>query len=223
MYISDAKVDMLLPQISNDTKKRISTEFGFDLKILSAKRTLEFSANEDRIARLETVIAFIREWGNLGSVDEPDDYIEDSIPMRMSIIPAESLRFQGINRPPSDGLVYFAGRTTHTHFGLGGSFKHLIGATDPPADSWPYGLGSAATFIVEALGETLEPNELDPAVVPDYPLQVGCIHSMAEQANDVLENLEFVAKRLLYYPYEEIPGEKKAIMLASPLYVAKAD
>ena len=222
VYISDAKVDMLLPQISDDTKKKISTEFGFDLKVLTAKRTSEFLVNENRIARLETVVAFIREWGNLGSVDEPDEYIEDSVPMRMSRILSERLEQLGTTHRPGDGLVYFAGRTTRTHFGLGGSLKHMVGMTSPPVDSWPSGCFSAATFIVEALGQTLEPTNIDPESTY-VPLHLAAVHAMAEDASGLVENLEFVAKRLLYHRLEDTPGKKGAILLASPLYIAKAD
>jgi hypothetical protein len=37
LYISDAKVDMLLPQVTHKAEKKTSTELGFDLKVLSAK------------------------------------------------------------------------------------------------------------------------------------------------------------------------------------------
>jgi hypothetical protein len=44
LYISDAKIDMLLPQIAHEAKKKIATEFGFDLKIFKPASRLNSSA-----------------------------------------------------------------------------------------------------------------------------------------------------------------------------------
>jgi hypothetical protein len=227
VYISDAKVDMLLPQISDSTKKKISMQFGFDLKVLTAKRTSEFVLNDDRIARLETVVAFIREWGNVGSMDEPDEYVEDTLPMRTSTVLAETLQSL-VPCNSKDALVYFAGHSARTHFGLAGSFKHIVGVTSPPTESWPSGMFSAATFIAQALRLTLgtsEPNLESVIDLGDAPLALACVHSMAEREDGPEERLEFMAKRLLWHSYEDedVPSGKRAILLASPLYVAKAD
>jgi hypothetical protein len=81
LYISDSKVDMLLPQISDSQKKKVATEFGFDLKVFSVKRKTEVENGGERIARLEAVTSFIREFGNVGTIEHPDEYIEDSADM----------------------------------------------------------------------------------------------------------------------------------------------
>jgi len=77
LYISDAKVDMLLPQVPHKARKKTSAELGFDLKILNAKYKTEAETDSDRITRLEAVVDFIHEYGNIGTLDEPDDFIED--------------------------------------------------------------------------------------------------------------------------------------------------
>jgi hypothetical protein len=41
IYISDAKVDIVLPQVPHATGKKVATEFGIDLKVLKATRTTE--------------------------------------------------------------------------------------------------------------------------------------------------------------------------------------
>jgi hypothetical protein len=86
IYISDAKVDMLFPQVPHDIKKKVATEWKMDLKLLSASRRTETESDDNRVARLETVIDFIREYGNLGSVDAPDEYIQDTLLMRWGAI-----------------------------------------------------------------------------------------------------------------------------------------
>ena len=86
LYISDSKVDMLLAQIGDARVKTISKEHGFPLKWFSVKRTETYQDNEDRIWRLQVVVDFIRRFGNLGTVEEPDEHIEDSMSMRMAIL-----------------------------------------------------------------------------------------------------------------------------------------
>ena len=72
LYISDAKVDMLLPQVPLDIKKRIATKFNLDLKSLTSS---EVHSPADRIARLEAVVSFVQKVGNIGTVDRPDEYL----------------------------------------------------------------------------------------------------------------------------------------------------
>jgi len=117
IYISDAKVDMLFPQVPHDIKKKVATEWKMDLKVLSASRKTETETDDNRIARLETVVDFIRQYGNVGSVDEPDQYIEDTLTMRWG-------PYGSSQNPP----VFFSGQTEGTLFGLGGSMQHLIGS-----------------------------------------------------------------------------------------------
>ena len=87
LYVSDAKVDMLIAQIPHDTRQRIANEFKIDLKIVSASRKTDRTAGDNRFARLETVVGYIREYGNVGSVDEPDEYIEGSLRMQRALSP----------------------------------------------------------------------------------------------------------------------------------------
>jgi hypothetical protein len=58
VYISDAKVDMLLPQIPHDARKKIATEIGIDLKVFQAKRKTEIQEGDDRIAKPRWKIDF---------------------------------------------------------------------------------------------------------------------------------------------------------------------
>src|SRR5260370_39193076 len=102
-YISDAKVDMLFPQVPHDIKKKVATEFGIDLKFLSAKRKAEAEPEENRITRLEVVAEFIRKSGNVGTVDEPKEYVSDTLQLRTARI---------------EEFLYLTGRTDKTSFGM---------------------------------------------------------------------------------------------------------
>ena len=195
-YISDAKVNMLLPQIGDVRIKKISKSLGVDFKVFSVKRDVEYET-DDRIARLEAVVSFIREFGELGTVDKPDKYIEDSLPMTSIMLQGE--------------IAYFTGSLGGTVIGLGGSKKHLIGAET--SGSIHLG-GSVPNAILKALSESsvesLKAYEKDSAL-----FKVKRLCEFSHEQNP-LENLRFMAKRLLM-------EKNGSVILASPLYVTKED
>lgn len=121
LYISDAKVDMLLPQVPHNIDKKIGMEVGFDFKLFSAKRKVESETERDRVTRLEKVLSFIEEFGNVGSMEAPDDYISDTVPMKFGPIAQPSETFGGIS--------YFLAQSEATTLGLFGSAIHMIGST----------------------------------------------------------------------------------------------
>ena len=120
VYISDTKVDMLLAQIPHDTKKKIASEYKVDLKLISTTRKSEIEAEDNRYMRLNTVCNSIRDYGNVGTVNEPSEYFVDTLNMRWGPF--------GDKDPTKAPLVYFGGGRGGTVIGLGGSIKHLIGS-----------------------------------------------------------------------------------------------
>jgi hypothetical protein len=195
IYISDAKVDMLLPQIDGSAKRKIAKELSVDLKIISAKRSLEVAQGEDRVLRLEVVARYLRDLGDLGSVDAPAQFFQGEMEMKWG--PYES-----------SGLVYFGGETTNTVLGLGGSGTHLIGADERQ----PTSAFSLTPYLLNALSEKLDESAVSPRE-EETALQA------VTMANHYLEGpaqrVEFVAKRLL--------GDGGHVLLGSPLYVALLD
>jgi len=190
---------MLLPQITDAQKKKISSQFGFDFRILHAKRTTESTTNDDRIARLETVVSFIREFGNLGTIEEPDEYIENSAAMYSAMF------------GDSQGMAYFTAKVNKTAIGLGGSATHLIGTR---ADGVASRFNSLANIILDAVEDWTQ---------SDTVLGLECVRCLLEnyvQSNKPTENLRFMAKRLLFQSQDEPTGQ---IILGTPLYVTKAD
>ena len=223
IYISDAKVDMLFPQVPHDIKKKVALEFKMDLKLLSASRKTETETEDNRIARLETVVDFIQEYGNVGSVDEPDQYVADTLPMRWG-------PYEG---DPESGVVYFGGETPSTVVGLGGSIRHVVGKAGSSA---AYG-DSLTPFLMSVLAKELGMGQpyivQDIAQRPDashFPLRA--VESATLNMTGPQQSLEFLAKRLLHGG-EDIPsnerhfrsttGKQSRILLGSPLYVAMAD
>jgi len=214
VYISDAKVDMLLAQIPHDTKQRLATEFRFDLKLLSASRKTETEPEDNRFTRLEAVVTFIREYGNLGTVDEPDDFVEDTLEMRWGPYGEDEEK---------ETLIYFGGVTDRTIVGLGGSMKHVIGSSGAT-----YAHSHSATpTLLRRLKRELKfdeqavrsPDDLgDTEVSDDWSLRA--VELATTEVEGPKQRLEFIAKRLLF---GRGYSKKKKVLLATPLYVAMLD
>jgi len=211
VYISDAKVDMLLAQIPHDAKQRLATEFKFDLKLLSASRKTETESDDNRFSRLDAVVTFIREYGNLGTVDEPDEYVEGYLDMRWGPY--------GEERDEKGSLVYFGGITERTIVGLGGSMKHVIGnsgATNAHSHSW-------TPMLMRSIEEDLKfderkqqsPDRAEVEAGGDRSLQA--VELATTEIKGPTQPLEFIAKRLLY---GRGYSKKKKVLLGTPLYVA---
>lgn len=231
IYISDAKVDMLLPQIPHEIKKRIATEFKFDLKVLSTSRKTEIESEDNRITRLEAVIEFIRQYGNIGSVDQPDDYIEEALPMRWGpLINTGVSHACGVHVEKEFQMVYFGGETEQTIVGLGGSAKHVLGNTGSSNTSsyslTPY----LILYIARELGLRQEESKMS-VYNPDVAVRTECLSDSDSWPLDAVklatrqmegpkQQLEFVAKRLLS---GEASNSKQKVLLATPLYVAMAE
>lgn len=213
VYISDAKVDMLLPQIPHEEKKRLATEFKFDLKLLSGSRRTETESEDNRFTRLEAVVAYIREFGNIGSVDEPAEYIEDNLEMRWG-------PYEPDNK--TEPLVYFGGTTDQTIVGLGGSLVHVIGNTGTSAtDS-----ASATPVLLARLKKELsidrpivssDNDALNSALAQPGDWSLRAVELATTQMEGPMQLMEFMARRLLY---GRGISKKKKVLLATPLYVA---
>jgi hypothetical protein len=201
VYISDAKVDMLFPQVPHDIQNKVALEFKIDLKLFSASRKSETESENNRIARLEAVVDFIRQYGNVGTVDEPNDYIEDTLAMAWS------------DRVPcAEGMAYFAGETDKTLVGLGGSVHHIIGNSA----SEMYATSSSIPAVIEFLFRKKDQNESDESV----PHMAKSMRNAMSGIFGPTQELEFLAKRLAYWPSTP---EQPNLLLASSLYVAAAD
>jgi hypothetical protein len=235
VYISDSKVDMLLSQVPHEVKKKVATEFGINLKILTAKRTATTELDDSKIKRLEAVVTYIQKFGNVGTVDEPDEYFCDTMRMRWG--PYGWWRVDGESSGPRP--VYFGGSTNKTVFGMGGSARHIIGEIGGAnnRDGEPIHSHSATPFLLDYfLREQLTSGELSRADYDRFLKGHGDVRIAGEQNRpglglDAIEvateamrgpqqRLEFLAKRLLFRA--EV-GTARRVLLGSPLYVALAE
>ncbi len=216
VYISDAKVDMLLPQVDAGFTRRRATEVGISLKFVSARRSVE-SAASDRVARLERVVRHLDDFGDVGTVDAPGQYVRGRLPMRWGPLPLG----------PSP-LVYFGGRTERPIVGLGGASGHVLGAPVPtqgaaPAEQELPFAPSTAPGLLAGLTAAVTADGADGAPQPDALASVQLANRTLRGAE---QEVEFLAKRLLHgpIPYPELDGhDGVTVLLGSPLFVALAD
>jgi hypothetical protein len=214
LYISDAKIDMLLPQIPHEAKKKIATEFGFDLKIFKASHKSEEEIEDNRISRLEAVVAFLREYGNVGSVDEPDEFFDGDQEMAMA---------------QDQCGVLFTSLGEGSALCLAGSKKHMIG-------NYAVGDGmstmSLSMGIYGALQEYENKGEVSDLKQPfDPALAIHWIANTFHHDPGIpKQRIEFIAKRLLgrqlCIPDRKNPGKEEfrgQALLGTPLYLALAD
>ena len=199
VYISDSKVDMLLPQVDPGFAGKRSTELGINLKLVTGKHKRE--SDPDRIARLERVVRHIDDFCDVGTIDEPGQYFRGRLTMRMR---------------QSEGLVYLTGATEDTVVGLGGSNGHIIGGAAPKE------LPGFPRSLLPGMVEGLTAMAADDA--PANALELAHMANRNLRADQ--QEVEFIAKRLAHgpSPYPELDGGKAlTVLVGSPLFVALAE
>jgi hypothetical protein len=210
LYISDAKVNMLLPQIPNKIKKKIATEFKIDFKIISASRKTETDTDENRISRLNTVCQFIQDYSDVGTIEKPGEYIFDILEMKYAIFP---------RRP----IVVFWGRTEQSFIALSGSSEHLVGV--PPHFVADIDIGSShlhgiMSSLHHILSEESKVKALPKLKYENNANNVWRLLSLENIIEEPKQKIEFLAKRLLV---ETSSHSGSTLIVGSPLYVALAD
>lgn len=227
LYISDSKVDMLLPQIPRQAKQKIATELKIDIKIFGASRKTERTTEEDRISRLQAVAEYISNNEDVGTPDQPAEYFSGTLPMRWGPFGLEE---QGNSRADDSPIVYFSGSTEQTLVGLGGSAKHVIGNT---GGSNPHDWGGSSgpvllQLLMNVTGTKVQHLESHFRINVDRFDNLHILGLRMEATFGMMEGpeqrLEFLAKRILAGERPVVPqGEKPFVTLGTPLYVAMAE
>jgi hypothetical protein len=114
-YISDSKVDMLLPQVTIALKQKMAIEIGVDFKIFSAKASTEHTTLEDRVSRVKIVARHLKATETLGSIATHKPWIEDQKVVKCGFVGQKK------------EIIVFCGSDSATCFMLAGSSGHLIG------------------------------------------------------------------------------------------------
>jgi hypothetical protein len=192
LYVSRFKVDMLWSQIPG--------------------AVLDDSAMDETqqlYARLQAVVDYIDNTGEVGTIDNPKSYFRGKLPLSWAILGAYPEL--GLDAH-LEGVVYFGGKTQHTVLGLGGSAKHVIGI--PENQSKVTMSSSSSTRLLVTLSRELKQKGIIDEL--EKPLQS---HIVAATTRDVCEAqpaepVEFLAKTLHC---------EDGILLGTPIYVAMAE
>jgi hypothetical protein len=198
LYISDTKVDMLLAQIDSGFTRKRSTEVSLSLKVVGARRSVE-SAGSDRVARLERVVRYLEEHGDLGTVDEPGQFFWGLLPMQWGPI------------------------TT-----TGGAGSHVLGSTAAISQEQVLA-PSILPVLLDGLASQAADESIEDAAEPFDRADrtaLASVHQANARLRGPAQNVEFIAKRLLDgpSPYPELDGrDGMTVLLGSPLYVAQVD
>lgn len=201
---------MLLPQVSGSDKQKSSWEFKLDLKLFSVVRKTERDEDLHQIRKLEKVVDFVRQYGRVGTIDNPDEYVTGSLEMGWRVFD-KAAGYQP--------CVYFGGSTEKTVVGLIGSRRHVIGHS-------PYSTPSEGNEPVY-----YSPDEI---IQPIYESLVGSgktrvhkptnwLHELYSQSLDqgtlATHTVEFLAKRLFHRSMERAT-DTRSLLIATPLYVS---
>jgi hypothetical protein len=153
VYISDMKVQMLLDQLSEPTRRSLAAELKLDFKLVSLTLTSPMvdgqQRQQSRIAKLAVVEDYIRRNHPVGDLASTRGYIAANAEMDW--------------KPLDDNeTVLFCGCDEKLLIVLGGSVSHLIGHPSSPAQlgSHPHAIRAAMLIGPDAspgdLGQDLE-------------------------------------------------------------------
>jgi len=214
LYISDSKVDMLLPQVPLSEKKKVATEFKLDLKLLSGSRRTEIVNMEERIVRLQAVVDFLHTGDDVGPLDSGKPWLYGT-----ALATAMTFKL--------DKLVFFFGKSESTVFGLGGSIHHVIGYLREGSAYVSYSflptlLNTLRVDIdfIDQLPDSKKPSYLCAGISGEETGEpwLRVIQHAANTQSGPQQEIEFLARRL-------ISGKEagQTVILATPLYVASAE
>lgn len=213
-YIADSKVDMLLPQIPGAPVSEISSDIGFDLKVLKGSIKQKRAIPDDRVSRLQAVEAHLRREERSRESLDSNWFSGEMVGMPIVFNECQE-------------AVFFWGSFEGQPLLLGGSARNLIGGEARQHVSTQV---SFLPRLVSALLSTIHSEEstimLSGNEIVPLHASVGPDENAAEAWRTVVvilnskklkfreEKLEFFARRLLPQ------SERIAFTLATPLFVA---
>jgi hypothetical protein len=220
IYASDAKVDMLLPQIPEKMKGKFALELGVNVGVFSAKMKGEedLGLKSDRFSRLNAVIKYLKNSEEIGSVDDPKSWIEGTEQLRI-VYPTEhkeAVFFVGQSKEKiritlAGSAAYLTSKGTGVIHDVGWSFlpdlliqlRMVVGAFENPEIE-----DRRLELLTQCTTTEMESEWM------------GWLASLERNARGPSMTLKFLARRLLT-GVDADAGRK--VLLGTPLYVAYAD
>lgn len=250
IYISDAKLDMLYPQISQPLLKRIAGELNINLKLMGAELGTSIKDNQleqTRYSKLRIVQEYIEKRFSVGTIDKPgESYFKGTLRMRWGPIPGLPAYHPSTKNPPNEGQddnwVYFGGYSLKAIVGFLGSAAHIVGADNTQSQyPRPRSYGGSSNPNSLRLGDLINMSSLgavslSPQETPQVSLKTST-HDWeylrtVQAATGLLEGpaqkLEFLAKILIdsrlpkKRAMDSLPYRSR-IILGTPIYIAHAE
>lgn len=215
IYISNAKVDMLLPQVPGALQKKVSAKLGFDIKLLSGSIETQRETLDNRIARLAVVEEYLLSNEEIAAPDSSASWIRGTVDAKFVDI--------------GDGAILFVTENDDRIVALGGSAHHLVGASPPKRIGIPFSMVPAFTQQLIKQAEQPEEPQSAPKKTSDGRVSAGASREFVpwvgpltwvlEHSKATAQRIEFLAKRLA----GATTHKGQTITLASPLFVSSAN
>lgn len=210
LYISDAKVNMLLPEISPSVKKRLIGELKLNFGVVAGTIRERTDNIYSRVDNLRLVESFIRQNERVASLN---DYTGGEVWL------AGTHPCYAVTLDDDAAAVLFIGEDDRIVLALGGSSNHLIGddGRNPVSIGWSF-----LPRLVQALSTFTKMEAAMGGHYPALPEEPGQWHETVQlaikrcqQSASPLIQIDFLARVLLSHNEKQRP-----FILASPLYVA---
>lgn len=213
LYISDSKVDMLFSQLPQKTQSKITAEFGVNTGLVKAavKSERDIAPSASGIARLQAVTEHIRQSEDMGIIDDPASWIEDTQHARIIFLRT------------NDNIVFFVGETSSgARFALGGSAAHVFSGPKPEGVTIGWSFLPYLLKGLEAIVRGRDVNGSDIETMAEgYETEwMDLIKTAERSALEPEIKISFLAKRLLVGKYK---NDSAIGLLATPLYVSMAE
>jgi hypothetical protein len=206
VYISDAKVEMLLAQIEKPSKlhANVSGIDYFDFAKPSGNKS-DHGNIARRIANLKEVVARLQIQKAVGSIQRNPEYIEGIATLSWGLMHSRG----------GGQAVFFVGYVQGELMLLVGSSYHLIGEQPPTALfslSLLYRILDLLRSLAESNSDNLTHSTIDQ--IDDLPYLANFIGTLIDSDEYPKQRLRFLAKRY---------GKFGSMTLGSPVFVAMID
>lgn len=225
IYISDAKIDMLYPQIPKPILKRIASSLNIDLKHFGAELSVGVKGNqvnETHYVKAKIVAEYIEKNMDVGTVDAPSTYFRGTLPMKWG----QRIENQSIVK--FGDMVYFGAFTQHIILGLAGSMGHVIG--NDKGSNFEMGVSNLYALFNILAAEPQRPINVFPYKDERNDIDSAFLGVMRQtwEMRGPTQQVEFLAKTLLQGPLvyqldRSFNATQSYIVLGTPIYVAIAD
>jgi hypothetical protein len=218
LYVSESKVNMLFPQIPQETKGKLGAEVEASLGVLKAKvkSEKESQPKENLIARLQAVVDYLKRSEQPGSVDKPKSWIEDTQSARV------------IYLAENNQVVFFVGTSPGgSRFALGGSAANLLSHQKPETVQigWSFlpDLIQSLQIMVSVSDEKSSQESVErflrgTAASNEFEW-MDLLKAVQGASSGTTMRIKFIAKKLLSGAHVQ---DGRFGVLATPLYVAMA-